>query len=719
MTNIDKVLKYTIFCGIAALLFTPFIVANSLFFPYITGKAYFFRIIVEIIFFLWLILAVLNKEYRPKKSLILYGLIVFLVSIFVSNYFGANQTASFWSNFERMEGYVTLAHLFCLFLVAGSVLKGERQWAWIFNISIFASFVLALLALKQLLGSDEISRVDLTLGNPIYLAVYMLFHIFLSLFYLSRINYKRWFYYLYWAVIFVNTFILFKTGTRGAVLGLVGGLSLTALVVIFTHWGNKKIRSFAIGGLLVIVAATASFWFAKDTSFVRNNYALNRIASISLSEGTAQARLINWQIAWSGFKERPILGWGQNNYDLAFDKYYLPEMHGNEAWFDRTHNIVLDWLIAGGVLGLVFYLFILLSLVYLIWNKTSTFSRLDKSILSGLLAAYFFHNLFVFDHLVSYIFFFLILAYVHSTNSSDVKLFQFNSPKIITGSLIGLAILAIPVSAYFINYPSYTANRELVSAMRLVKKVSSPAGETYTYYHAEGLNENLNLFKHAISRNTFGNPEIRQRMAMSIETILNIKDDSANQVKSDFIKETISELQAQISETPGDSKITYLLGTFYALTGDLENAEKELLETIRISPNKQAIRIPLIRVYLQSGQNDKALALAKETYNLDTSKDDLWFEYIRAAAVTDKELFGEIIDEAVEQGDTEKVISFLKYNIEKQPDNVQVLISLSAFYNRIGDKEKALLILDEALLKFPNYQYQLLEMRQNVEAGQI
>ncbi|MDD2225310.1 MAG: hypothetical protein PHP97_04110, partial [Candidatus Shapirobacteria bacterium] len=67
-------LKIVICLGLYALLLTPFIVSGSLFFPYITGKAFYFRIITEILFSLWLILALLDKKYRPQKSPVLFFL---------------------------------------------------------------------------------------------------------------------------------------------------------------------------------------------------------------------------------------------------------------------------------------------------------------------------------------------------------------------------------------------------------------------------------------------------------------------------------------------------------------------------------------------------------------------------------------------------------------------------------------------------------------------
>src|SRR3989338_7504632 len=44
----------------------------DLLFPFITGKNFAFRIIIEIIFASWILLALLEPKYRPKKTLILW-----------------------------------------------------------------------------------------------------------------------------------------------------------------------------------------------------------------------------------------------------------------------------------------------------------------------------------------------------------------------------------------------------------------------------------------------------------------------------------------------------------------------------------------------------------------------------------------------------------------------------------------------------------------------
>ena len=234
-----QILRAIIFTGLFAVPFIPFLVSSSFFFPFITTKAFAWRIIVEIIFAAWVILALLDASYRPKKSLILYSLFIFLGIIGVADLFGVAPIKSFWSNFERMEGYITLLHLGMFFLVISSVFK-EIDWKRWWNTSLAASFLMVLYSVLQLIGLKTINqggvRVDGTLGNAIYLAVYMLFHIFIASLFMWR-EWKnvtlRW---IYGFLIVSQVFILYYTGyavtNRGALLAFWANQTVVILTFL-------------------------------------------------------------------------------------------------------------------------------------------------------------------------------------------------------------------------------------------------------------------------------------------------------------------------------------------------------------------------------------------------------------------------------------------------------------------------------------------------------
>jgi len=76
------------------------------------------------------------------------------------------------------------------------------------------------------------------------------------------------------------------------------------------------------------------------------------------------------------------------------------------------HDQFLDWLIAGGLPAFLLYLSFFVLAAMMIWR--SELSVPEQGLLFGLLAAYGFNNLTVFDDIMSSVYFFLILAFVHS-----------------------------------------------------------------------------------------------------------------------------------------------------------------------------------------------------------------------------------------------------------------------------------------------------------------
>jgi len=352
-------LKYVILIGLFAIPFVPLIVSASLFFPFVTGKAFVFRLIVEIIFACYLILAIRDKSYRPKFSWIFGALISFLIVMAAATIFAVNPFKAFWSNFERMEGYITLLHLGAYFIVLGSVLKTKELWNRLIATSLAGSVIMSGYCILQIFGKIAINqvgvRVDGPLGNAAYLGIYMVFHIFLAwiLFIGTKSKWQR---ILLGAVALLDAVILYFTATRGAILGLLGGVVVALIYMVIKSEKGDNIRKVAAAGLLSLIVIVGLFFALKNVSFVQNSPVLSRFSSLSVSEIETQGRYYVWPMALKGFLDKPILGWGQEGFNFVFNKYYDPHMYNQEAWFDRAHSTPLDWLVAGGALGLLSYL---------------------------------------------------------------------------------------------------------------------------------------------------------------------------------------------------------------------------------------------------------------------------------------------------------------------------------------------------------------------------
>lgn len=709
----NNFLQKLIIAGLFATLLIPLIVTESLFFPYITGKAFFFRVVTEIIFFAWLLLALRQGQYLPRKSWITVAILSFTVVVGIADFFGVNPSKAIWSNYERMEGFVTILHLAGYFLVASSVLS-SRLWARFWNTGIGISVILCLYGLLQLAGVFVINqgglRLDATLGNAIYFAGYLLVNIFIALFMLVRTE-KVAAKCMYGGAIILQIVMLYYTATRGAMLGLIGGLLLAALLNLFFGKEWNLVRKASLGVVGLVALTIAAFFIFRDSAFVRSDPVLSRFATISFSETRTQARGYIWPMAIEGFKERPILGWGQEGFNVVFNKHYNPEMD-QEQWFDRTHNVLLDWLIAAGLLGALLYMSIYAAVIFRLW-KSETFTFAEKSILIGLFAAYFFHNMFVFDNLVSYLFFFSFCAYVHSSSKGGaIEAPRFIQNDVMQKILPGASVALLIIVLYFVNWPAFAANRTLIKAI---------------HPHQTSVAGNLELFRKALSYESLGNQEIREQLFYRAIQIGQAPLSQAE--KNLFLEFTKTELDKQIAAAPKDARAYYFQGSFLEGFGLFKESVAYLEKALSLSPKKQLIMYVLGESYLNAGDPKKAIEILKYAYELDPDNiksakvygltalyaGHPGAEELLKKAYVPKRIWGD--NRLVYDVDLARVYFNLKnyrkaidiWNviIANEPKDVNNYIDLANAYIQIGNREKALETLRKALAANPEMKAQI------------
>ncbi len=111
---LQQVARWTALGALFLVPLIPLVRTDFFFFPFITGKAFMFRILVEIAVCAWLFLAAVDKRYRPRFSWMGVAVLAFVTWMFVADCFAVNVAKAFWSNFERMEGWILLIHLLAL-----------------------------------------------------------------------------------------------------------------------------------------------------------------------------------------------------------------------------------------------------------------------------------------------------------------------------------------------------------------------------------------------------------------------------------------------------------------------------------------------------------------------------------------------------------------------------------------------------------------------------
>ena len=719
-------LKAVIYGGLFSVPFLTLFVVDSYFFPFITGKNFAFRILVEITVVAWLLLALRDVSFRPRFSWLLPSAGVLLLVMFAANMLGIHPDTSFWSNYERMDGYITLVHVFLYALVLGSFLKTKQQWNAFLITTLFAAAVTALYGVAQyngLAGGIEGRRIESFLGNAAYMAIYMFFHLFISfwLFVESRSTVLRVVYGLL-SVLFL--YVLIGTGTRGTALGfLAGGAAMVTYIVLF---GAKypEFRKVAAGVSVFLVFVAGSFYLARNTEFVQSNGNLSRIANIDLAEDL-KVRGTIWGMAWEGVKERPLLGYGQGNFNYVFNEKYDPFLYNQEQWFDRAHNIVMDWLIAGGFLGLLAYLSIfVVCLYYLVWvpwrrPEDQTFTALERGVLFGILVGYFTHNLVVFDNIVSYIFFAVILALLHSRVGVEIP--RFKTWKIDDALFkqfaFPVAVVAIAGLVYTLNVPGMQAPGDIIDG-----------------YRAQDPKERLAAFERALARGSFAHQEITEQItqqAMSMAGTAEVPEE----VRQGFVTLAETELKRLAAEKPGDARVHVFFSTFYRAIGNNELALEQVKLAREFSPRKPSIIMQEAIIEYSRGNNDAARDLFAEAFHLDERHIEARVYYAallfktgeaeaaKALATTTEQLkaFAQtdfLIRTLTENNDNnDYLIDLFKLRLEDKPDSAQNWASLAFLYYQIGDRENAITTLADAGKAIPGFAKMATCISDNIAAG--
>ena len=453
------------YCYVA--VFAVVIVMDSIFFPFIGGKDWFFRFAVElglVSFILWWALEAKDGEAKRMiisvvRSPLFIATSIFVLMVALSSIFAYDPHAAFWSNFERGEGAFQMLHYYGFFILLSLLFKKAGDWRNLFKFSLVAAGLMIVYGLFGNFGASGFigpysggvipvgfwqtlisGRFQGSLGNPAYVAPYLIFAMFFAAYlWVTRDdapkiknNIRA---YGYAALIVVFLFFFIVSQTRGAFIGLgVGVLALLAYLAFSPSAALKKWSAIVLA-VLIIFGGTA--FLLRNTSFVQK-LPEGRLLQLSLSDATAQTRFWTWGSAWKGFLERPILGWGSENFTAVFDKYFNPKHFTpgvqSETWFDRAHSVFFDYLSETGILGFLAYVGIFATFYYEFFRRRRSAVPqnggghtkgaayfLERGLILTVPIAYLIQGIAIFDVLPMYICLFMFLAFAQYYFSANNK----------------------------------------------------------------------------------------------------------------------------------------------------------------------------------------------------------------------------------------------------------------------------------------------------------
>ena len=455
----ETLLLWLVRLGTATVLLTPLIVSRSTLSPYIVGKALFARSVITVTFAAWLILIWRNPKHRPAKSLIVSAGLIWLLISLIAGFTGVSHVRSLWSTYERMQGVIDQAHWLAFIVIAGSVFRNMSAWRALLTINLAVAATVCGLGLVDHFGVSDIKTIgnsnhlSSTLGNSSYLGAYtavsaitgvgLVVHSLAGARTPSgaqrRQNRRfknrrragrraaptasaRLLQALWIAATLLCLWCLWLTTARSALLGLGAGFATLSVGYILLGVPGT-VRRVAFSLLAVTLAASALLTISRFTAVldpvIESSRMLQRIDQLGRTgaDFSATKRTEALEADVNAFKERPILGWGTENYLIAWGRHVKNAEDVKLGYFDHAHNKLMQELVTKGLLGLLSYLLVWSALIYVLYRSLRRSRSPDDLLVLAIgaaLLAFFTQSIFQVDHSTTNMLFALLAAYAVS-----------------------------------------------------------------------------------------------------------------------------------------------------------------------------------------------------------------------------------------------------------------------------------------------------------------
>lgn len=630
-----KLLQYSIY--LTALV--PLVIFSQFISPFHFGKVVVFRSLVGIMAVFYLVLVLQDRRWLPPKHTLLTVFVIWAAAFALTTITSINPYLSFWGSLERMGGLWTFLHYLVYFIILISVFRTREDWLKLLKVMVFVGVLSAFYGfgqkteMKFFVGSGNRARIFGTIGNAALFAGYQIVNLFLALILALSSSVSQRYRPFFWLAALINLIAVLMTAVRGSILGVGVGFLVFAFLYFF-HSKSRVAKRVLVGITAALVFFVVFSLAFKDSKFVQDSGYLRRLTDFSLKTYTVQTRFWAWRAGIEGWGETPktvLLGWGPENFNVPFSKHFNPKFFkgpGSETLFDRAHNMFVEVLITMGLLGLLAYVSIFAAAYWLIWRSLKR-KEIEPSLgigLISLITAYIIHNCFIFDTSANFIVFFTVLGFItfltpkfqppssntqystnpqiSTSNTQPTSKFQAKghnpqtaTPKVGTAlqTLMLILLIGVAILIYKTNILPARANYTITRA--IVKS------------WARDFDGALAKYKEALTYNVPGKYEYRHRYAQWILEYTTGRKIGEKEIEA--LKYGIAEVQKNIDETKQDylpylyaSRMFINLGKDDPASPYNDEALKNSMKALEISPT-------FVRTYYEIAQ----ACLNKKDYN--------------------------------------------------------------------------------------------------------
>lgn len=625
----------------------------------------------------WLIHAVSNRDWqlsvakapRPLR-LLQWSIFAILLTQLVTTLISIHPYTSFWGYYSRFHQGLITTLCFTVIYFTGLKWLTKDNTLKIINISINTSILIGIIAVLEHynlsltctlmtifsklqnagnavifdtscwgVSTNPLNRSFATLGQPNWLAAYLIPHLYLVMFLRTKnqlVGYKNiWPTFLSLGILF--TALIF-TGSRSGILAFVLSFAVYWLVSL-RQFNFSKLRRdlYQFSIFFFLLALVLGTPFTPPISRLIQTNSAPDIAieptptggGTVLEQGGTESGDIR-KIVWSGalrlIQHHPLFGTGPETF--AYTYYWeRPLLHNyTSEWdylYNKAHNEYLNLAATSGLIGLAAYLFWHFAVFYSSLLRPEPSKKIDKSnelaqsayqpVAAAGLVSFAVTNFFGFSVIPVYLLMILLSLFLTTLNRrvppSNSVLSATAYWLFAAGTII--LIIYFPIRFFLADYyfflgkPSSDRPAGYIPLLERAVKLR-PSEALYKSYLAEAyaqtadsgnnLEKALALAASSKESNPYHLNFYKSRAKVYITLAAT---DPA------YYLPAAEELGRARELAPTDPKLAYNLGLVYSRLGRIEDAESQISQAINLKRDYQDAYYALTLLYEQTEQADK------------------------------------------------------------------------------------------------------------------
>ncbi|MDP4020940.1 MAG: O-antigen ligase family protein [Candidatus Adlerbacteria bacterium] len=352
-----------------------------------------------------------KQAFTLKSRPLLWAGALLLAVYWLAAFLGVFPERSLFADIQRSSGVFFLTHIAVLALLLGEFCTA-RDWTLIRRTIALSAGLFGFLTLVGAEGFGVSGRIlwtnldinGYTFGNSTFAGTYLVLALVVTLIELVRTPaWSRWWYALAGSVVLmVFSPTLLNVANIGylvtdpiLLLGSARSSSATAILLLIFFGGYLLLRKYGSAYAKYLLPAWGAAFVLAIVGGVALLFTPGSVVQEQYIEASSAARIVVWESGLEAFKERPLLGFGPENFERAlqthFDNRLFQREYLGEIWFDRAHNTVVDTLVTTGLAGVLTHLALAGAFVWVVYRarRQDVIGDTESAVLYALPAAHF------------------------------------------------------------------------------------------------------------------------------------------------------------------------------------------------------------------------------------------------------------------------------------------------------------------------------------------